>query len=197
MAATNTAKKNETNEVKTETATDQTSQTPEVTTGNENEVKAEEAKEPVTFEVVNEKSVAQLAKDIVSRVAGEKNDERSEVVNSLIKALRAERDAGRNKRETKELKDIIADIMNKPLAELQAVRVPIAGITLTIPALVKVANSNNPSVLKAPALSFMNEHKFKAVETKKKSRGKATTFIRPLDYKEPAAETTKPEEKAA
>lgn len=150
--------------------------------GAQTQVAEPEKLEPLMVETVQKDNLVELAKGLTARVVAENNGERAEVVNSLIVALRNERDSTKVKRATKTIDEVIKDSINHSMAELQATKVKVAGISLTIAQIASIAEATTPNPMKKSVTEFMEKYGIKIVSEKMKSKGKATKFLRSKDY---------------
>lgn len=171
----------ETTTVETQAADGTGDQTDE----NEDEVETLEA---FTFETVTAGNTAEIAQAVFARIEGKNYAERAELANTFITAMRKARDEGKVTRPRRSIDVIIQEAIGKPLSELQAIKVPLAGVSLPLTQVIRQATMEEDSPFKKLAQEFMATHKIKAVVGDKSSRGKASTFLRPLDYVEPEAE---------
>jgi hypothetical protein len=139
---------------------------------------------PVTAENMKETAVA-----VWERIQGEKYSDRADLANEFIKAFRDARDSGKSTRTKTPVEEIFKNAMGKSLADLQTVKVEIGGVSLPIPQVVRLADEKSKQFpLHKNAVDMLKTHGVKAVAEKQGSRGKATTFLRPLDYEPPAPE---------
>lgn len=131
---------------------------------------------PYTLTVVSAENMKEVAQAIWAAVPGENFQERHDTLQGLFAAIREARDANKSSRPRKETAEIIAEALNRPMGELQAVKVSLGGITLSIPQIVKLAQSED-SPMKGVANDFLKENKLKIVKKKVSSKGKESTFL--------------------
>lgn len=161
------------------------------TPANTPDTQTENKPEAFTFSEVTSKNLGDIAKALWERIEGEKHADRASVANELITAIREARDAGKTTRVQRSSEEVVQESLNKSMADLQTVRVELGGLKLPLPAVVRMADeSQAKQPLHKAAVEFLAKHKVKAVAEKQGSRGKATTFLRPLDY-EPQAQEPK------
>lgn len=152
-----------------------------------------ETLEPYSLETVTAENMGEVAKSIWDRIPGEKYADRAETANALIDALRGARNNARNKRVVRSMDEILADVIDKPLSDLQAVRFPLGGLRLSIPEIYNLINAKEKLPMKPLAEKFMNDNKLIVVASKKKSRGKATNYLRKEGYVAPETEVDEKE----
>ncbi len=163
------------NQVAAETDETQTNET------QATEAKAnEQAQAPeFSFHVVNTATVGELAAAIWSRAEGKNHDEKAKSISALFDAVREVRDAGKTTKPRRSLAELIAESINKPMGDLQAVKVPVGGVTLPIPQVVKAAmvEDGKETPFTAPARQWMEANGLTVQKRKVSSRGKESIFL--------------------
>jgi hypothetical protein len=149
------------------------------------------ALEPFTFESLTKENAKEIATALWTRVKAkdkdgkdsDKFDDRNDVAQEFMTALRAERDASKNTRPKRELSEILKEAVGKSLGELQAVKVPIAGVVINLPQVIKLATAVDEngkpkeSPLRGEAVKFLKDNGLTVKSEKKGSRGRETTTL--------------------
>lgn len=168
-----------------ETPENNTQETTTVEASTETEEDAEEKLEPFTIEAVTKKNVEEVAKAVWARIQGEKHSDRADVMQDFVSAIRDARDNDSNKvsRPKKSIEEIINESVDKPMGDLQVAKIPLIGVPINIPTLVRIATSvakegEAEHPLKQQAVAFMKQHNLTVVRKKMQgSRGRETTFL--------------------
>lgn len=159
----------------------------------------EQKLEAFTFSEVNKTSVKEISEAIWARVEGKNHDEKSEVLSALFTAMREARDGSKNTRPRKTVAELLAESLNKPMGDLQAVKVQVGGISLALPQIVKAATveAGKETPFTPAARAFMKEHGLSTLRKKVTSRGKESLFLVKEGTTDLPAKQAEPEQAAA
>lgn len=146
---------------------------------NEAEASQEQKLEAFSFSEVNKATVKDISEAIWARVEGKNHDEKSEVLSALFTAMREARDGSKNTRPRKSVAELLAESINKPMGDLQTVKVQVGGITLALPQIVKAATveAGKETPFTPAARAWMDEHNLSTLRKKVTSRGKESLFL--------------------
>lgn len=166
-----TATQNETANAASENTENQTNETQGGNEGDENKVTE------FTFGAIGADGHKELAEAIWANVQGQNYQERHDALQVLFSQMRDARDSNKTTRSKKTLEEILQEAVGKPMGELQAVKVPLGAISISLPQIVKLAQSESEGAMEKMAKEFVTTHKLKIVKKKMSSKGKESTLL--------------------